>query len=104
MRFQMTDIRCRIRRVTSPGLNSLWSWALERGEQSVVTAESGESLRPLGFIHGDFIFGRFDPEDAGVMSAGEEISPMYEIEIRNDKGDTEARYSLLIRISIQRIS
>lgn len=75
------------------GAEQLVVMDLERGEQSVVTAESGESLRPLGFIHGDFIFGRFDPEDAGVMSAGEEISPMYEIEIRNDKGDTEARYS-----------
>ena len=66
---------------------------LSSGKERQVEAAKGEAIRPLGFIHGDFIFGRFDPEDAGVMSAGEEISPMYEIEIRNDKGDTEARYS-----------
>lgn len=66
---------------------------LKNGGESTVDADGGESLRPLGFIHGDFIFGRFDPEDAGVTSAGVQISPMYEIEIRNNAGDTEAKYS-----------
>lgn len=66
---------------------------LRAGSQSIVEPESGESLRPLGFIHGDFIFGHYDPADAGMTSTGEKISPMYEIEIRNDAGDTEAKYS-----------
>lgn len=66
---------------------------LESGEQSVVEPESGESLRPLGFIHGDFIFGRLNKGDAGTTSSGGEVSPMYEIEIRNDAGKKEAEYS-----------
>lgn len=65
---------------------------LQSGEQTIVEPENGESLRPLGFIHEDFIFGRFNKEDAGTTSSGEEVSPMYEIEIRNDAGKTEAEY------------
>ena len=66
---------------------------LQNNSQRTVAAGNGESVRPLGFIHGDFVFGRFKPEDAGTTSTGEEVSPMYEIEIRNEAGDTEAQYS-----------
>lgn len=66
---------------------------LESGSQSIVAPENGESLRPLGFIHEDFIFGRFNADDAGTTTSGEDVSPMYEIEIMNDAGKTEAKYS-----------
>lgn len=66
---------------------------LKSGDTHTIDAESGENIRPLGFIHGDFIFGRINPEDAGVTVSGEEVSPMYEIEIRNSKNETEAQYS-----------
>lgn len=66
---------------------------LKSGENYTVSAESGEAVRPLGFIHGDFIFGRAKKEDAGVTATGQEISPMYGIEILNDSGKQEAEYS-----------
>ena len=75
------------------GASRLVVMDLRSGSSQNVDAEGGESLRPLGFIHGDFIFGRYDPDDSGVTAAGEEIRPMYEIEIRNEAGETEAEYS-----------
>ena len=66
---------------------------LKTGDNYTIDAQSGEDIRPLGFIHGDFIFGRIHPEDAGVTISGEEVSPMYEIEIRSSKNETEAQYS-----------
>ena len=75
------------------GASRLVVMDLRSGSSQNVDAEGGESLRPLGFIHGDFIFGRYDPDDSGVTVAGEEICPMYEIEIRNEAGETEAEYS-----------
>ena len=66
---------------------------LRDGSEYEVAAEGGEILRPLGFIHGDFIFGRSRAEDAGTLASGGEVTPMYEIEIRNSKGEEEAKYS-----------
>ena len=66
---------------------------LKSGDTYTIDAADGETLRPLGFINGDFVFGKSRPSDTGVTAAGEEISPMYEIEIRNSKNETEAQYS-----------
>lgn len=56
-------------------------------------AGAGESVKPLGFIHGDFIYGKQRAEDAGKTASGEEIMPMYAVEIRNEKNEVEANYS-----------
>ena len=66
---------------------------LKSGNTFTIDAAEGESVRPLGFINGDFIFGKERSSDAGVTASGEEISPMYEIEIRNSDNKTEAQYS-----------
>lgn len=66
---------------------------LRSGDTFTIDAAEGETVRPLGFINGDFVFGKARSGDAGVTAAGEEISPMYEIEIRNSKNKTEAQYS-----------
>lgn len=66
---------------------------LKSGDTYTIDAADGETLRPLGFINGDFVFGKSRPSDTGLTAAGEEISPMYEIEIRNSKNETEAQYS-----------
>ena len=66
---------------------------LQTGEGYIVEAAGGESVRPLGFINGDFVYGKINPEDAGVSPAGESISPMYEVEIRNMNNEEMARYS-----------
>lgn len=66
---------------------------LKSGDIYTIDAAEGEEVRPLGFINGDFVFGKARPADEGVTAAGEEIQPMYEIEIRNSKNKTEAEYS-----------
>ena len=66
---------------------------LKSGDTYTIDAAEGESVRPLGFINGDFIFGKVRSADKGVTVAGEEISPMYQIEIHNSDNKTEAQYS-----------
>lgn len=66
---------------------------LKSGDTYTIDAADGEGVRPLGFINGDFIFGKVRSSDEGVTVSGEEISPMYEIEIRNSGNKTEAQYS-----------
>src|SRR5699024_12840384 len=38
---------------------------LSSGDSYTVDASDGEAVRPLGFVNGDFIFGKINPEDAG---------------------------------------
>ena len=66
---------------------------LKSGDTYTIDAAEGESVRPLGFINGDFIVGKVRSADKGVTVAGEEISPMYQIEIHNSDNKTEAQYS-----------
>lgn len=66
---------------------------LKDGESYSIEAEKGETVTPLGFINDDFVFGKTDPEDAGTNISGEEITPMYEIEIRNSQNKEEAAYN-----------
>ncbi|RGT72847.1 hypothetical protein DWX08_08315 [Ruminococcus sp. AF18-22] len=60
---------------------------LSVGDSYTIEAKKGEAVRPLGFVAEDFIYGKIHPEDAGKSVAGDEIAPMYELEIR----DTENR-------------
>lgn len=66
---------------------------LSSGEQYAVEAPEGMTVRPLGFVNGDFVYGKVNPDDTGTSAAGEEITPMYEIEIRNSKNEVEASYN-----------
>ncbi len=66
---------------------------LKSGDTYTIEAAEGELIRPLGFINGDFVFGKLRPGDAGVNVSGEEIRPMYEIEIRNSDNETEVQYT-----------
>ena len=66
---------------------------LQSGEGYTVEAAEGETVRPLGFINGDFVYGKARTEDTGISSAGDEITPMYEVEIRSSANKEEASYS-----------
>lgn len=68
---------------------------LDSGEGYTVQAEDGEDIRPLGFINGDFIYGKINPSDKGQDVSGREIEPMYEVEIRNSENEEEAKYSFI---------
>ena len=66
---------------------------LENGDQNTIQASEGDAVRPLGFVNGDFIYGKISSDDAGTMVSWEEITPMYEIEIRNSNNEAMASYS-----------
>lgn len=48
-----------------------------------VKAEKGETIRPLGFVGQDFVYGVSRPELAGRTVAGEHIIPLQRLEIRD---------------------
>lgn len=66
---------------------------LKSGESYDVPAKQDETVRPLGFVNGDFVYGRINPSDAGTTVSGEEITPMYTVEIRNSENKLEAEYT-----------
>lgn len=45
--------------------------------------DAGLAVRPLGFVFNDFVCGFLRAEDQGTTVAGDVISPMYELEIRD---------------------
>lgn len=66
---------------------------LKTGENYTVNADAGEAVRPLGFVNGDFIYGKIRSEDAGRSAAEEEMNPMYELVICNEENASVASYS-----------
>ncbi len=66
---------------------------LETGKEHSVNAKDGESIKPLGFIGEDFVYGYLRQEDAGKTAAGEEVFPMYELEIRDSENEVVKTYS-----------
>ena len=66
---------------------------LESGDSYQIKAENQETVRPLGFINRDFIFGTIKAEDAGQTVSGEAVTPMYAVEIVNSKNEQVAEYS-----------
>lgn len=77
------------------GNNIIHVMNLKKGTDSTIKAEKGENVRPLGFIHGDFIFGKLKTSDEGMTVSGEKVTPMYEIEIQNSDDKVEATYSFV---------
>ena len=57
--------------------------------------QAEKKLVHLGFVNGDFIYGKMKSEDAGKKASGESITPMYELEIRNSKNKKVASYSFV---------
>lgn len=66
---------------------------LETEESYEVEAIKEDAVRPLGFVFDDFICGYLHAEDKGTTIAGEEVFPMYEIEIRDTSNKTVKTYS-----------
>ncbi len=66
---------------------------LANGKSYTVKAADGEAVRPLGFVAGDFIVGHIRETDKGAMVTGQEILPMYQIEIRDSKNQVLKTYA-----------
>lgn len=67
---------------------------LKTGKEQKVEAEEGESIRPLGFVINDFVYGCQRSSDKGKTAAGEEILPMYKLEIRDSKNKVVKTYTV----------
>lgn len=57
---------------------------LENGSRYAVNAGTGECIKPLGFVHQDFIYGIARQDDIGTTISGETVIPMYKLEITNN--------------------
>lgn len=58
---------------------------LESGASFEVTSAGEEYLKPIGFIKEDLVYGTLRQSDAGETGAGQRVSPMYKLEIVNQK-------------------
>ena len=65
---------------------------LSTGKGYQVDAGAEESIRPLGFIRNDFVFGTARSGDSGTTASGETVLPMYRLEIRNQNNETVKEY------------
>ena len=85
------------------GVNGIQVLDLQSGEGYTVEAADGETIRPLGFVNSDFVYGKARSEDSGTSPAGGEITPMYEVEIRSSHNKEQAKYAFTDQGFISRI-
>ncbi len=76
----------------------------EKGESLVIVRDlkenrfwtiedpKGEIRYPLGFVQRDFVCGVAKEEEKGMLLSGEEILPMYKLEIQNEKEELKKTY------------
>lgn len=65
---------------------------LNTGEQTVIRAEDGEAIRPLGFMGEDIIYGVARESDIRTENSGQIFYPMYKVCISNSSGDNLKKY------------
>ena len=65
---------------------------LNTGEQTVIRAEDGEAIRPLGFMGEDIIYGVARESDIRTVNSGQIFYPMYKVCISNSSGDNLKEY------------
>lgn len=65
---------------------------LNTGEQTVIRAEDGEAIRPLGFMGEDIIYGVARENDIRTENSGQIFYPMYKVCISNSSGDNLKEY------------
>ncbi len=65
---------------------------LNTGEQTVIRAEDGEAIRPLGFMGEDISNGVARESDIRTENSGQIFYPMYKVCISNSSGDNLKEY------------
>lgn len=65
---------------------------LNTGEQTVIRAEDGEAIRPLGFMGEDIIYGVARESDIRTENSGQIFYPVYKVCISNSSGDNLKEY------------
>lgn len=61
---------------------------LAAGTSRTVRCDKGDTIRPLGFIENDFIYGLAHTSDTGKTISGKEILPMYSLIIQDKNNKT----------------
>ena len=62
------------------------------GKDYKIEVADGDIIRPLGFIGKDFVSGTAKAGEMGKTISGEEILPMYKVEIREENGEVVKTY------------
>ena len=65
---------------------------LNTGEQTVIRAEDGEAIRPLGFMGEDIIYGVARESDIRTENSGQIFYPMYKVCLSNSSGENLKEY------------
>lgn len=65
---------------------------LNTGEQTVIRAQDGEAIRPLGFMGEDIIYGVARESDIRTENSGQIFYPMYKVCISNSSGNNLKEY------------
>lgn len=65
---------------------------LEDGAEYNISCAENECIKPLDFIYSDFVVGTARKDDAGTTIAGEQVLPMYKIEIRSAENEIIKTY------------
>ena len=65
---------------------------MAKGTSHSILSLGEESIRPLGFIGEDFVYGTLRPTDKGKTVAGMPTTPMYRIDICNEKYEVVKTY------------
>ena len=65
---------------------------LNTGKQTVIRAEDGEAIRPLGFMGEDIIYGVARESDIRTENSGQIFYPMYKVCISNSSGASLKEY------------
>ncbi len=65
---------------------------METEKSHSIMAESGNYIRPLGFIGEDFVYGTLRSADKGKTVSGTATTPMYRIDICNEKYEVVKTY------------
>lgn len=60
---------------------------LSEGITSDISADTGDEVKPLGFMKGDFVYGIAHKKDIAYDAAGNCIFPMYQVKIVNVEGE-----------------
>ena len=65
---------------------------METGKSHSIMAESGNYIRPLGFIGADFVYGTLRSSDRGKTVSGTATTPMYRMDICDEKYEVVKTY------------
>lgn len=74
-------------------LSSLTVLSIVNGEEYDINAKEGENIYPLGFVGTDLVIGYASKDDLKSNYRGEEITPSYEVEVRNESNEVVKTYS-----------